>query len=121
MNTYREDTSKDPFTPMAEAGAARLSDDGHGCPNPPVLPEGWRRLATGLRGTRLFRVTPPGRGGVYWEAEMTLERAVVHRRFAAEIHARAWLGLRNEPRLTANPYDREEIHGRFRAACVARA
>lgn len=121
MNTFREGTSNDAFTPMAETGAPRLSDDGHGCPNPPVLPEGWRRLATGLRGMRLFRVARPGGGGVYWEAEMTLARTVVRRRFAIELHARAWLGIRNESHPPANPFDREEMHGPFRAACVARA
>ena len=76
-------------------------------------------LDTGLRGARLYRVTQAGRGGVYWEAAVILNEVLVHRRFAGELHARAWLSLATELSPSAIPFDLEEIHGRFRAACVA--
>lgn len=82
------------------------------------LPAGWRRLVTGLRGTRLYRICRPGRSVVYWEAAMKLDGKLLHRRFAAEIHARAWLSVLVEPRSSGAPFDLEEIHGPYRTAGV---
>jgi len=80
---------------------------------------GWQSLDTGLRGTRLYRVTPAGGGGVHWAAAVILNGELVHRRFASELHARAWLSLATEQGPSAAPFDLEEIRGRFRAACAA--
>ncbi len=74
-----------------------------------------------MRGTRLYRVTHPGGGGVYWEATVTLHERLVHRRFASELHARAWLTIATERRPSATPFDLEELNGPFRAACVVAA
>ena len=83
-----------------------------------LLPAGWRRLATGLRGTRLYRVSLPGHAAIYWEAAMKLGGKLLHRRFAGELHARAWLSATTEPRETGIPLDLEEIHGPIRTAGV---
>ena len=69
----------------------------------PPLPEGWRRLSTGLRGSRLYCVTRPGGTMTYWEAEMSLDSGRVQRRFASELHARALLHLAAQPRFTQGP------------------
>ncbi|AOS43335.1 hypothetical protein Verru16b_00378 [Lacunisphaera limnophila] len=82
------------------------------------LPAGWQRLSTGLRGTRLYRVALPGRMSVYWEAAMRLGGKLLHRRFAGELHARAWLSASTEPRESGIPFDLEEIHGPLRTAGV---
>lgn len=83
------------------------------------LSEGWRSLPTGKRGTRLYRVTQPGGGGVHWVAEVKHRGEPVQRRFAGELHARAWLTLATERRPSAIPFDLEELNGPFRAAGVA--
>ena len=57
------------------------------------LLERWRRLATGLRGVRLFQVTLAVGGKVFWAVECTLNGVAVCRRFASELHARAWLSV----------------------------
>jgi hypothetical protein len=88
-------------------------------PGGPPLPAGWRAIATGLRGTRLYHVTLPGGGGVYWETAVILNEELVHRRFASELHALAWLTLAVEPGPSANPFDLEELNGSYRAAGVA--
>ena len=90
-------------------------------PGRSTLSECWRSLPTGLRGTRLYRVTLPGGGGVYWTAAATLHGQPAQRRFASELHARAWLTLVTERRPSALPFDLEELNGPFRAACVAAA
>lgn len=90
-------------------------------PGRSTLSERWRSLPTGLRGTRLYRVTQTGGGGVYWEAVVTLQDKPAQRRFASELHARAWLTLATERRPSALPFDLEELNGPFRAACVAAA
>jgi hypothetical protein len=83
-----------------------------------LLPAGWCRLATGLRGTRLYRVSLPGQAAIYWEAAMKLGGKLLHRRFAGELHARAWLSATTEPRETGIPFDLEEIHGPIRTAGI---
>ncbi len=72
-----------------------------------------------MRGTRLYRVTRPGGGGVYWVGTVMHRGELVQRRFAGELHARAWLTLATERRPSAIPFDLEELNGPFRAACVA--
>lgn len=86
-------------------------DDAH-------LPAGWRKLATRLRGTRLYQITSPA-GGTYWEAVVKLHDELVRRRFAAELHARAWLAAATDRTPTTTPFNLDELHGRFRAAYVA--
>lgn len=100
---------------FAQSAPAHAGEAG---PTGAPLPAGWRRLVTGLRGTRLYRVCPPGRATVYWEAAMKLDGKLLHRRFAGELHARAWLSVLTEPRSSAAPFDLEEIHGPFRTAGV---
>jgi hypothetical protein len=93
MNTYREGHSNDPF-PSAEV----VGDppDSHGHHPGHCLPLGWRRLSTGVRGTRLYRVEPPG-GTLHWAVGITMHGEPVLRRFASELHARAWLSIASEP------------------------
>ncbi len=87
-------------------------------PGRSTLSECWRSLPTGLRGTRLYRVTLPGGGGVYWAAA-PLHGQSAQRRFASELHARAWLTLATAQHPSAVPFDLEELNGPFRAARVA--
>ncbi|HKB58052.1 MAG TPA: hypothetical protein VKC51_10720 [Lacunisphaera sp.] len=115
MNTYREDDGKQPCTPAAPPGEPEVLDVS---PARAPLPEGWRRLPTGLRGTRLYRVAPPGGGGVYWVAEMPLNGRTISRRFAGELHARGWISATTETRPKETFLDLEELNGPFRAACV---
>jgi hypothetical protein len=49
---------------------------------------------------------------------MTLDGKRLQRRFASELHARAWLAVTGEPRQSAVPHDLEEIHGSIRIARV---
>lgn len=73
---------------------------------------------TGLPGTWLYRVYLPGRALAYWEATMDLDGKVLRRRFASEMHARAWLTITTEPRQSTPPLDLEEFHGPIRTAGV---
>lgn len=116
MNTFREDHSQDPFTPLASTDESRATDAGPNHPASPPLPAGWRLLATGLRGTWLYYVSPPSRSGVYWVAEMKLNGKLLSRRFAGELQARGWLTTVREPRTSATPFDLEELNGPLRAA-----
>ena len=84
----------------------------------PLL-ERWRRLATGLRGVRLFRVTLPVGGGVFWEAECTLNGASVCRRFASELHARAWLSVATQAKVTLSSVERQEMNRPCSSSCFA--
>ncbi len=84
----------------------------------PLL-ERWRRLATGLRGVRLFRVTLPSAGQVFWEAECTLNGAGVSRRFASELHARAWLSVATQSRMTLSSVEKQEVNRPCSASCFA--
>ncbi|HEY4247023.1 MAG TPA: hypothetical protein VGM64_09220 [Lacunisphaera sp.] len=105
---------------------ARTMAHGHGHegkvipdqPTPP-MPERWCRLATGLRGVRLFRVTLPSAGQIFWEAECTLNGGDVARRFASELHARAWLSVATQPRMTLSSVEKEELHRPCSSSCFA--
>ena len=119
MNTFHDENSRDPFTSMTTAVEPRAADAGPDLPANPPLPVGWRRLATGLRGTWLYEVSPPGRSGVHWVAEMVLNGKLLSRRFAGELQARGWLTTVIEPRSSAVPFDLEELNGPFRTAWVA--
>jgi hypothetical protein len=115
MNTYRDGDGKEPCTQTAPSAEPEGPDVSHARA---PLPEGWRRLPTGIRGTRLYRVAPPGGGGVYWMAEMSLNGRTISRRFAGEPHARGWISASIETRPKEVFLDLEEINGPFRAACV---
>jgi hypothetical protein len=116
MKNYLDGNSQDPF-PFGSAVNAEETPDGnqgHGSRSP--LPEGWRRLPTGLRGSRLYRVARPDGTAAYWEGEMPLNDERVRRRFASELQARAWLHLATEPRVMLDSVDSEEIHESVRSA-----
>ena len=81
------------------------------------LLERWRRLATGLRGVRLFQVTLPAAGRVFWEAECTLNGAGVSRRFASELHARAWLSVATQSRMAVSSVEKQELHRPCSTSC----
>jgi len=119
MNTYREGNSKDPFTGTAHSSEARTPDENHDRPPARTLPKEWRRLPSGQRGMRLYQVTPVGGGNDYWVVETTLNGELLRRRFAGELHARAWLTFLTEPRPIVTDHDLEELNGTFRAAGVA--
>jgi hypothetical protein len=119
MNTIRDEHSRDPFTAMTAAGESQAAGAGSVHPAVPPVPAGWRRLVTGLRGTWLYEVSPPGRSGVHWVAEMKLNGKLLSRRFAGELQARGWLTTVNEPRSSAAPFDLEELNGPYRTALVA--
>jgi hypothetical protein len=121
MDNYRADHSHDPFTPTATSAktAAAEKHDSGGVVSLP-LPAGWQRLATGLRGTWLYQINLSGGGAVHWVAEMMLNGKVLKRRFAAELHARAWLTIVCEPRSSTIPFDLEEFNEAFRAAALLR-
>ena len=119
MNLLRENNSPEAFIPPASIGEPPVTDATPGCPAATALPEGWRRLATGLRGVRLFRVAAPVGGVVHWAVEITLNGQLVRRRFAGELHARAWLTIAAEPHPRATNFDLEELNGPLRAAGVA--
>ncbi|MEO6996248.1 MAG: hypothetical protein ABI273_21775 [Lacunisphaera sp.] len=103
---------------------ARATVHGHGGkakavePAQPLL-ERWRRLATGLRGVRLFRVTLPSVGQVFWEAECTLSGAGVSRRFASELHARAWLSVANQSHMAMSSVEKQELDRPCSSSCFA--
>ena len=80
--------------------------------------ERWRRLATGLRGVNLFRVTLAVGRGVFWEAECTLNGSWVCRRFASELHARAWLSVASQPRIILSSVERRELDQPCRGSCL---
>ena len=83
------------------------------------LLERWRRLATGLRGVRLFKVTLPSAGRVFWEAECTLNGADVCRRFASELHARAWLSVATQSRMTLSSVEKQELDRPCSTSCFS--
>lgn len=112
----REETSDDAMFPSPRGHADEESVGGS--PDGGRLPLGWRRIATGIPDTRLYQVTLPGRPGVYWEAAMKIDGKLMHRRFAGELHARAWLSASVEPPHSGIPFDLEDIHGPLRTAGV---
>ena len=117
MKNYREGQSTNPFPSEAPSGAGQESDDGFRDSGRPSLPDGWRRLPTGLRGARLYRIAIDG-GDAHWQAEMTLNGEVQRRRFASELHARWWLAASNEPRSASSVFDGEELNAPWRADFV---
>jgi len=117
MKFYREGQSTNPFPSDASPGdgeesGADFRDSGH-----QGLPEGWRRLPTGLRGARLYRIVAHG-GEAYWQAEMALNGVAQSRCFASELHARWWIAALDEPRLAPNISDWEELNEPMRAGFV---
>ena len=117
MKIHREGQSTNPFPSDASPGdgeesGADIRDNGH-----PGLPEGWRRLPTGLRGARLYRIVAHG-GETYWQAEMALNGMAQRRRFASELHARWWLAALDEPRLAPSISDWEELNAPWSADFV---
>jgi hypothetical protein len=71
-------------------------------------------MESGVRGAQLFRVTRPEGLGCYWETEMTLGSNSINRRFASELHARAWLASSDYLPSESSSLDIEELNGRFR-------
>ena len=83
------------------------------------LLERWRRLATGLRGVRLFRVTLAVGGKVFWAVECTLNGGWVCRRFASELHARAWLSVATQTRVVMSSVERQELDRPCSTSCFS--
>jgi hypothetical protein len=81
--------------------------------------EHWRKLASGQRGVRLYHVTLPAGGVPRWETELTLSGRQVHRRFASELHARAWLSVATQHDLAVSSVEREELNRPVSASCFA--
>jgi hypothetical protein len=81
--------------------------------------EHWRKLASGHRGVRLYHVTVPAGGVPRWETELTLNGRQVHRRFASELHARAWLSVATQHDLAVSSVEREELNRPVSASCFA--
>jgi len=116
MKNYRETQNIESFPPTPPPvdepeSNDRFRSDGRRC-----LPEGWRQLPTGLRGARLFRIVPLEGGDAHWQAEMTLNGEVQHRRCVSELHARWWLAVLSEPRFTPSIFDGEELNAPLRAS-----
>lgn len=88
-------------------------------PDQSPLVERWRRLATGLRGVRLFQITAAAGNKLFWQAECMLQGGWVCRRFASELHARAWLSVANQPRASVSSVEREELSRPFSGSCFA--
>ena len=114
MKIYREGQSTNPFPSDAPSGGGQEPDAGsreNGCHG---LPEGWRRVSTGLHGARLYRIATEG-GETLWQAEMALNGEVQRRCFASELHARWWLAALKEPRPAPSVSDWEELNEPMRA------
>ena len=117
MKIYREGQSTNPFPSDASPGEGEESGaDIRDCRHQ-GLPEGWRRVPTGLRGARLYRVAINGSES-HWQAEMALNGVERRRRFASELHARWWLAALDEPRLAASVSDWEELNEPWNADFV---
>lgn len=85
--------SREPFVLQSPEPEPAEAESAAGTP-----PEGWRRLATGRGNAQLFRVSQGGREGVHWVVAVLLDRRLVQRRFASELHARGWIELACGPR-----------------------
>lgn len=118
MNTYREGHSNDPFAAADTPGDPPI--DSHGHPPGHALPVGWRRLPTGVRGTRLYRVMPPG-GTLHWAVGITMHGEPVLRRFASELHARAWLSIASVPPFPVRSMDLKLLNQAVRESSAATA
>lgn len=84
----------------------------------PHLVERWRRLATGLRGVRLFRIAAMGDHFV-WQAECKLGGEWVVHRFASELHARAWLSVVSQSRMRLSSVEKQEVNRPCSSSCFA--
>ena len=114
MKKYLVGSSQTPFPFGTEvtAGDKPTASAAGGSRAP--LPNGWKRLTTGLRGSRLYHVVQPEGGGEYWEGEMPLDNGRVCRRFASELQARAWLHLAAAPRFTVASFEMDEVRESLR-------
>jgi hypothetical protein len=121
MNIYRETPGILPFNPELELlFKSPAPPDGSPVVNRRPerrarrsLPEGWRKLSTGLRGAWLYVVTLHN-GGAYWLVEVMHDGAELRRRFASELHARAWLKDLIGPATTPASFDWEEMNAPLR-------
>jgi hypothetical protein len=86
----------------------------------PLSLETRQEVGSGIRGALLYRVNRPEGGGAYWETVMTLGAKSVCRRFASELHARAWLAAADHPVPDPATFDLEELNGRFRSPSFVR-
>lgn len=102
-----------PFGEASEASERPGATSGRDSRSP--LPDGWRRLSLGVRGSRLYHVMRPDGTAPYWEGEMPLNGGRVCRRFASELQARAWLHLAAQPRFTLGVDELDEVHESDRA------
>lgn len=93
----------------------KTSDELTGVPH---LLERWRRLATGLRGVRLFRIAANGDNFV-WQAECKLGAEWVVHRFASELHARAWLSVVSQSRMKLSSIEKLEVNRPCSSSCFA--
>jgi hypothetical protein len=77
-------------------------------------------IESGVRGARLFRVARADGLGWYWEVELKFGAKESDRRFASELHARAWLASWGNVLLEPRSVDLEELNVRFRSLHLAR-
>jgi hypothetical protein len=113
MTDHRDEIGQKSF-PFGEPVEASEKPGAKGGPDSrSPLPEGWRQLPLGLRGSRLYLVMRPDGTARYWEGEMPLNGVRYRRRFASELQARAWLHLAAQPRFTLGVDALEETHGSF--------
>jgi hypothetical protein len=97
MNDQIEGIGRGIFTSDATLnGETRLGSGTEG-DSFPKLPEGRRQLPTDMPNSRLYLIKKPDGAVSHWEAETLLNSGLVHRRFASELHARAWLYLASGP------------------------
>jgi alpha-amylase/alpha-mannosidase (GH57 family) len=119
MKNQRAVKSRTAVSPLAASVPSTQSDNSPTFQRHQQLLERWRRLATGLRGVRLFKVTLPRAGRIFWEAECTLNGADVSRRFASELHARAWLSVATQSRISVSSVERQELDRPCSTSCFA--
>ena len=119
MNDFRENRNKESSTQTRASLPPPTTEDSPVRAVRTTLPAGWRRLASGMRDVRLYLVKPRF-GGVYWVTEMELNGQPLRRRFATELHARAWITLAKDPHPTELPLDLEELRESIRATGYGR-
>jgi len=113
MNTFRDEQSIEPFPFALPVEEETVPPDGP-ARGRAALPAGWHRLPLRLRGARVYRVTPPGGGGAYWHAEMTLNGAVQSRRCASELYALWWIAALKEPPSASATFEMLELDAPLR-------
>jgi len=77
-----------------------------------------RRLATGLRGAHLYETTQAD-DKVFWSAECTVADKLVSKRFASELHARAWLSVATQSRVELSSVERRDFERPCSSPCFA--